>query len=297
MVGRDHAIRLTILNPSDFPMRFSGVTKSCSCIDAKISALEIAAGEEMVVEFTASIPPNPGVAHASWAFNFSRASAGYQNMAIRVNYSLLGVMHIPQKRVVCQMPSNAQEGSFRVPLLVTSPITTDQLEFTVPESLPGTTVEVQSEGGNDFILFRVDGKKLSSRYVSGRVLCHAPQTSATTEIYVIVKSSETASIHPAVVRVQADPESEDSFGVAMVRTLPQADRASQKGPQLIVDVYYDNIALPVDLEHLSATTARAKFTITPEIAERMRDDSKPEVVWVVKSAAGTDELHLPLRWR
>ncbi|MEM9411736.1 MAG: hypothetical protein AAGA30_11525 [Planctomycetota bacterium] len=196
-VNQELMLNLTMKNNSDQQIQFSGVSKKCSCNAFKAKSLVIPANGETKAEFKLKAPARKKSSRSGNSVTLEYLSQSVIKMEFE--YELSGLLAFEEFLGTIRFKNDEQKKTIDVPLLMTAPVTLDQVSASASENLGKPKFEFVSTQDGPTLKVTVDEAILRGSDVRGELFIHSGESDKQDCYYLIVKNERTIEISPKMI--------------------------------------------------------------------------------------------------
>jgi len=242
--GQTYRLNIVVRNPADLAIRFSEFSASCGCAKVKIHGEQIPPFGESLVQMDLKVP-NP----TNGGQEFLRGQVGVKftspdptdvGFSLTVNYSVGNSFAFRVDRVDVEIPGKEQVIVKKVPILLTPPMTFDQLELKTTENLRDFSAKLVN-GDSDLPLpyaeLKIAKAAVPRGGIVGELILMRKGAEHVTGIMVRVQHQMAVVLRPESIRLVRDNDSKPFVATAVLRVgnedngLPSDDKRSAGGDQ------------------------------------------------------------------
>jgi hypothetical protein len=299
-LGSEHQFNITIHNPTNQDMRFDEIIPSCSCMDVRVDSTVLPASGAMHLSFKAPVPESMRESRANWRVSLNgKVDERQRNLYVHVQYQIAGMLQFMDPRSVLELSPLVEKRTFEIPLLITEPVTVDNLEVIIPEELVGIKGKVVSNEGKTCLRLDARSQEIEHSYSSGRVGVVDTQTSKHAEIAIALRKRDSVRVLPTTLRVLPKDDSDDesryftAFVEFDVPSFSSKDTSPATTRSMMIDAAIDESPIALEITKVSDGFVKVNGRLTDSQIGVLKTKGANEIVWVFRAF----NLHSTLKSR
>jgi hypothetical protein len=175
--------------------------------------------------------PNASQGSADYArvqvgVNFFSPGLEASGFKLIVSYDLSGSFRFANDRTIIEIPENEKLVVSKVPILITPPMTSDQLELKVSPNLRDFSVKIVKddlESTLPYVALTIPRHSVDRSGIVGELILRRPDVSHVAGTMINVRHQENLTLRPESLRLSRDNESKPYEATAMLRISLPAD--------------------------------------------------------------------------
>jgi len=241
--AKKYRLRVKVHNPTGDTIRFSDISATCGCAKVVAERNEIPAFGSVQVVMDLKVPNDVQgvreVARGQVGANFFSPGSGDSGFRMIVAYDLSSSFRFASDRVHIEIPENEKIVMAKVPVLITPPLTVDQLELQENHNLRDFSVKLikdDPESTTPYVELIIPRLSVGRSGIVGDLILSRPGTDHVTGTVISVRHQENVSLRPESLRLWRVNQSKPFEATAMLRvSLPADVSESTEGLPAIED--------------------------------------------------------------
>ncbi len=196
-VGKQIVIQLTLRNPYDEDIHFSGTEKRCACSQFRSEKKLIPKRDELKCTLKIKTP----TAQKSLAVATPVVLVQNEIPVVRMEftYQLDGLLAFGELMSVVRFENGEQSKNLKIPILASPPIDVRKVQVNQSENLGDLKFEIVAGDSGGMLQTTVTDAILDKGEVRGELTVVYPDTGQDDRYYLIIKDARTSEISPQVV--------------------------------------------------------------------------------------------------
>ncbi len=290
--GTRYRIQLTVRNPTDEPLVFSGFDFNCRCLtlESPIEAIPARGSSQIVFLLTTAkrAPQKEAIHQIRFMQTDKRVVA-----QVDLKYQLGNMFAVTRSQVKLAVPPDQASATARIPLVITPPLRVEQLELIIAKPLKGLGIEIVDGLDGAVVQVVAPVEMLEDGPIAGSVGVRLRGSDDSDGFYLTVVPGSRFAIAPEILTLTAAPEGTFVVGEAVLKI---ATSPSQPSTTLdpTVRAVIANEEFDVRVERIPST---ATFRLHVQCPRSMvvGNGESTSIVW--KVAYGEESQAIESPWR
>ena len=301
-VGKTIAMKVTLNNPFDTEVKFSGVSNKCACKQFKSYNSLIPAKGKTVAEFTFKTPGRHRSVDVDTSI--SLVEKGAPVAKINMSYELKGLLAFTEMLGVVRFDSTEQSKRITVPFIYSAPIEFENVTAKVTGKLEKATIEIVKTETGGLLTVTIPEEVIAKGNARGEVFISYPGTTQMDCYFLSAKDARVNEISPKVLRFRYKNGFWQANAIVKIAGL-----VKQVAPEEKTDGDSNSVAveesqpiqctlfdedLKLDVKPLKNNTFRVQLVATDKQIERMHaaldssETAKGMLVWKINNGRKTE---------
>jgi hypothetical protein len=238
--GKTYEIELQVHNPTSRDLPFTGVSSTCGCVKFEADREAVPANGSVKLVFQLRTPPRSGTLLMTNSVRFVDGTTKLEAFGLGVRYQLYNMFKIVGNQWTIEVPDSAEQESLtsRMPILIAAPMTHEDLEIVLSETLRDLTTRFVHADGQHFIEVTTHKKNITGSSISGDLFVRRKGSEDFDVVNLVVKLQPTISLNPVSVRLVKSSTGEYFHAKAILRIRrppSEANDANNENQQAFVD--------------------------------------------------------------
>ena len=299
-VGRQVVLQLTLRNPYDEEIHFSGTEKRCACSQFKADRKRIPEQGELLCHLRVKTPAT----QKSLAVSTPVVLVQNEIPVVRLdlNYRLDGLLAFSELMNVVRFENGEQTKELKIPILTSLPVDVRKVQVSKSENLQDLKFEIVAGDNGGYLQATATDAILEKGEVRGELTIVYPETGQSDRYYLIIKDARSSEISPRVVRFRRQRE---GLGLTATVTVRIVGKLNTGNPDVAnsesepISCWHAGVKIPHQTKQLSDGVYRVDLLVdendSASLTGENRDStSEPDVLnWKINNGESETELKTP----
>lgn len=290
--GTRYRIQLTVRNPTDEPLVFSGFDFNCRCLtlESRIETIPARGSSQIVFLLTtAKRAPHKEVVHQVRFIQTDKRVVAQ----VDVKYQLSNMFAVTQSQVKLAVPPGQASATAKIPLVITPPLRVEQLELIIAKPLKGLGIEIVDGLDGAVVQVVAPVEVLEDGPIAGSVGVRLRGSDDSDGFYLTVVPGSRFVIAPEILTLTSSPDEAFVIGEAVLKMAPSPNQPSDKLEPTIQAVI-GNEVFDVRVERIPSTATFRLHLQCPR-STVVGNGESTSIVW--KVTYGEESQAIESQWR
>ncbi len=274
-VGSRATLNVTLKNPFDQEIKFSGVSSKCACSQFKMRNSSVPANGETRIAFDIEIPPRHR--QKTVEADVSIVEKGTSVIRLELTYGLDGLMAFKELISIVRFDDvDEAQKELVVPFLVTNPVKAADVKAYTSDNLKSVSVAVVERGDQGpAVKLTIPDSVVSKGNVRGELYLSHKETKQIDSYLLTIKDSRTSEIGPSITKFRR--QNGKWTATAIVKIAGGRDAEGQtRSP---IECRLGEQILDVAVKKLKGNTYRATITAAESAFANLGSEDADKLTW------------------
>ena len=287
--GMNGIIDLTVMNPFNETIKFSGVSKKCKCSNFRPDRYEFTPQEDLHIRVRLKLPIRRNSSKSQTSMMIENKGTPVAELVF--DYELEGLLSFTELIGIVGFDSDNQTKTIEMPFIATAPTDLDKLKLNPSDSLKDCQFEIIKKVDGGCVRVTVQDSILTKSKIRGEVMISEPDTNRRDTFFLTIKNEKLAEISPTVVTFKKEGENWVATAtLKMAKSVPD-DEALQK---IQLQCKWNGNEIAAKPKRLSDKLLQLILTTGSDLSSVQGNSSKNAVLnWTVIHHGVTSNLETP----
>jgi len=253
-------VTMNLKNTSDSEIKFSDVSKKCSCSAFKAKDYVIPMGSSEEVKLTIKTPARWRTKLVTQAITF--VDEGNAVVRADLTFNLNGLLAFKEPFSFVEFEADEEHKDLDLPFLLSDPVKLEDLQAKGTENLQDATFEFVAQGDGGVLKVGLSDKILVDGKITGEISISDSKSDGKDGCYVVVKDNAADEISPETLSFR------ETDGVASATAIVKIASRNVL-PEKPITCSFDGQEIPLELKQLKKNTYRVKLKLDESLLEKM----------------------------
>ena len=278
---------MTLKNPLDKDVKFSDVSKKCSCSSFRPQDYVIPAGGQETVHFSIKTPSRSRNQTVTQKIRF--VEDGSTVVRADLKFKLKGFIAFKEPMGFLKFQADDEYQELSIPFLYSAPVKFEDIKAKASENLGDLDFSMERTESGGVLKAKLSDKIFSQGTIRGEVYLSTESGKNRDGYFLVVQDLAKDEISPKVLSFKRKSNSLTASAIVQIANRGQEISDSP------IQCDFDGKAIPVDVKMLKKNTYRVQLNLDEALAKEMsmqkgNEDAEPMVIdWSINNGKTTSQ--------